>query len=132
MDLTETLAPPALVPTAIFAGTYQDAVVISDIINGAVVDLTLFSPTEQANLLSAQADAQAIVDAGEGAFDASALGTIAGVALTALAALATLECDGFLATQVVPALAPVANLLLALLLVTSGTLALHRMTMKAP
>ncbi len=125
VDLTETPTPPPLVPTTIFAGTYQDAVVLSGIINGAILDLTLFSPTEQANLLSAQADAQAIVDAGEGAFDVTALGTIANVALTALAALATLECDGFLSTQAVPALPPHAQLVLLLLLLAGGLLALR-------
>ncbi len=48
-----------------------------------------------------------------------------------LDALATLECDGFLATQAVATLPPVAKLVLALLVVTTGTLALHRTTMKA-
>ncbi len=130
LDLTETPTPPPFVPTTIIAGTYQDAVVLSDLINGGILDLTLFSPTEQANLLAAQADAQAIVDAGEGAFDATALTTIAGAALTILAALATLECDGFLAPPI-PALPPYAKLVLGLLLATTGFLVLHRMTMRA-
>ena len=130
VDLTETSTPPPFVPTEFLDGTYQDALVISDIINGAIVDLDLFSPTEQANLLTAQADVQAVVDAGEGAFDVTALTTVALAAIAALAALATLECDGFLATQAVPALPPLAQLLLLLLLVASGSLALHRMTTK--
>ncbi len=128
VDLTETPTPPPFVPTAVLACTYQDAVVISAIINGAIVDLTLFSPTEQLNVLAAQADAQAVVDAGEGAFDFDALTAIAGAALITLAALATLECDGFLATQAVPTLPPLAQLILILLLVAGGSLVLHRMT----
>ena len=133
LELAETVAPPSFVPTSLFAGTYQDATVISAIINGAITDLSLFSPTEQAMLLAAQADAQAIVDAGEGAFDVTALATIANVALTALAALATLECDGFIATgTAIPVLPSFGPLMMALLLGAGGCVALRRVAPEGP
>jgi len=129
VELAETLTPPPFVPTVLLAGTYQDAVVISAILNGAIADLDLFSPVEQASLLAAQADAQTVVDAGEGAFDFAALTTIGGVALTVLAAAATLECDGFLDSPI-PVLPSFGPLMLALLLAAGGYVILRRVTQK--
>ena len=100
VDLAETTTPPTLTATVFFAATYEDAVVLGDILNGAIVDLSLFGATEQAILLTERANVQAIIDDGPGLFDAADVLPLAVAALNALNAVATLPCDGFQAPAV--------------------------------
>ena len=107
LALAEIATPPPFVPTPPFddvvpslaAIKYDNAVTIGDVLDGAVSDLTLFGPTEQATLLSLQASIGVIVDDGPGSFDFSDKIDVALTAINALAALATLPCDGFLAPR---------------------------------
>jgi len=70
--------------------------VLSEVLNAGIADLALFAPAQQAQLLAAQADLNAIVAAGPGGFDGSAVLTILVSAIDVLNALATLDCNGFL------------------------------------
>lgn len=101
--LAETGAPPTLVATTILGNSYDDAVSLLSVIDGAIEDLALFTPAQQTLLLSHQATLGAIVADGPGLYvpgvDGAALIT---AALDALAALATLPCEGYIATETVP------------------------------
>ncbi len=125
IDLAETSSPPTLVPTGIFDNTYEDTVALLSVLDGAIVDLALFTPAQQTNLLANQAALAAIVADGPGAFDPADGNATIQAALDALAALATLQCDGFLLdTQSLP----LANtgLLLPPLLTAVGACLLRR------
>lgn len=103
IDLAETSTPPALVPTNFLDNTYEDAVVMLDVLDGAVVDLALFTPSQQTLLLSHQSAVGAIVADGPGLYDPNTDGlTVITAALDALDALATLPCDGYLVSEPLP------------------------------
>jgi hypothetical protein len=129
LALAEVATPPALVPPS--GVVYDDALVIADVLDGGVADIALFAPAEQATLLSWQATVRAIADAGPESFDASDELDVLLAADAALAALATLECDGFLSEPVppspVPAISVFGRLDLALLVCASGYLVRRRM-----
>ena len=109
LELAETATPPAFVPAPLLAGTYEDAVTVSEVLNQGVADLDLFAPAQQSILLSAQAEVQAVVDAGPGSFTFADLITAAFAAIDVLDALATLSCDGFLQRDVAIDIRPWSN-----------------------
>ena len=84
--------------TAAPLGTFEDAEVILQLASMGMADLGLFSPADQTTLTGIVATIQAIVDAGEAAFDATALNTLL---FSSLSLVNLLEdgtaCDGFLA-----------------------------------
>ena len=99
---------------------------VSSIMDGAVADLVLFDPAEQATLLANQQILHDIVAAGPGAFDSAAMLATATAALDAMDALATLECDGFLA-QDVPLASAFSRSALLIALCLAGFVLLRRM-----
>ena len=90
-----TNSPPSFVGGTPLA-TFDDAVVLNDVSNTGIADLGLFTPTQQASLLAVQSDLNAIVAAGAGSFTSGDVTTLLLSALDYLAALETLDCDGFL------------------------------------
>jgi hypothetical protein len=113
LALAEAATPPPFVPTPLVRNppsiaslatiTYENAVTIGEIMDGAVSDLGLFGSDEQATLLSRQASIRTIVADGPGIFDFRDQLDVAYATLDALVALETLPCDGFL-----PPLVPIA------------------------
>lgn len=95
IDLINTSSPPSYVPPLATLASYEDAVVLQEVLTAGVVDLALFGPTEQATIVAAKADVDAVVAAGPGAFGGGSVGTILLAALDVLAAVETLPCDGF-------------------------------------
>lgn len=95
VELANTLTPPGFVAPSAALATFEDAVLLNDVLNAGVADLGLFSPGQQATLLSAQSDMNAIVAAGAGAFDAGSVTTTLLSALDVLGALETIDCAGF-------------------------------------
>ena len=99
LALAEAPVPPSFVPTSLLFATYEDAVTITDVLDGAAgADLALFSSTEQAIILNAQASLRAIVDAGPGNFGLEDITTLGLAVLDLINALATLPCDVYLLT----------------------------------
>jgi hypothetical protein len=94
--LADTMTPPTFTPPLAPIATFDDAVLLNDVINAGVADLALFAPAQQAELLTAQANVNAIVAAGAGAFDNADMSALLVNAIDVLDALATLDCDGFL------------------------------------
>jgi hypothetical protein len=94
--LIDTVTPPTFTPPLMPIATFDDAVVLNDVINTGVTDLALFGPAEQTALLTAQANVNAIVAAGAGAFDNTDMAALILNSIDVLEALATLPCDGFL------------------------------------
>lgn len=97
--LVDDLASGAVNPT--FDGsaplaTFDDAVVINDLINKGVADIGLFSASQQTQLLAIQTNLNAIVANGPGLFDGSAVNTLLASSLTLVSTLASGTCDGFL------------------------------------
>lgn len=97
LALAEIETPPALVPPS--QATYEDAVILGALVDRAVAnDLDLFSPGVQTTVLTIQQDLNAIVAAGEGAFDVFDGLVLVLAASDLINAIYTLPCDGFLAT----------------------------------
>jgi len=97
LALAEEPTPPSFVPTDPFFATYEDAVVIADVVDRAVdADIALFSPTEQAIILDVQASVWAIVDAGPGEFRFDDMLNLEAEVLNLIDALGSLPCDGYL------------------------------------
>lgn len=76
--------------------TFEDAVVIDDFVNRGAADFDLFTSSQQNQLLAIQADLNAIVADGPGAFDSADVNTLLGSSLTLVSTLASGTCDGFL------------------------------------
>ncbi len=94
--LVDTLTPPTFTaPLATFA-TFEDALVLNDVVNAGVTNLAMFAPADQTTLLTVQTNINAIVAGGAGAFDNTDVTTLLFGAINVLNALATLPCDGFL------------------------------------
>ncbi len=95
LGLIETDTRPTFAPPVVLA-TFEDAVVINDVINDGIADLALFSPADQAILLAAQATLNAMVADGPGNFDAADIGTLLANTLQLVTLITRQECDGFL------------------------------------
>ena len=94
-DLADTDAVPVFDPSAPPA-TYDDAVAMHDIVVQAQPDFVRFSDTDRAVADKYVTDLGAIVDAGPGAFDDAAVGTLLGGAVAIVQAWSNGQCDGFL------------------------------------
>ncbi len=80
-------APPA---------TYEDAVSMLEVVSSAEEDFDLFDAAAQATAEQFLIDLNAMVDAGEAAFDDAAVSTLLGGSVEIVEALSTGTCDGFL------------------------------------
>lgn len=94
--LADIVTPPAFVPPLSPPSTFDDAVVLSEVLNAGIADLGLFGPAQQSTLLTRQADLNAIVADGAANFTGADGSTLLFSAIDVLNALATLQCDGFL------------------------------------
>ncbi len=128
LALAEVSVPPAFVPTSVLDGTYADAVVVIDILDKALVDIDLFDPLTQIDLLANRDAVRAVVDAGPGSFDEDALATVVIAGFVALNSLQELDCNGFLEDppEPIPLLPAILRVILVVLLIGSGSLALAR------
>lgn len=97
LTLADTTSPPAFVPPLSPLATYNDAVVLDEILTAGLADLGLFSPANQATLTNAQATIHQIVLDGPGNFDVDAMNSLLGTTVAVIDLLATTTCDGFLA-----------------------------------
>jgi len=92
-DLAAGTTTPAFNGGAALA-TYDDAVVIRDLVSQGLADLARFAPAQQATLTAIEAD----VAAGAGGFTTAAQSTLLFSSLDLVTILATGTCDGFLPT----------------------------------
>ncbi len=97
--LVTDLAAGSVSPT--FDGTaplasYADALVIHSLLTSGLADTDLFSPADAAAIVDLQSTLDAIVTAGEAAFDASAQTSLLVSSLTMVNILTHGDCDGFL------------------------------------
>jgi hypothetical protein len=95
-DLADADSVPAFVPDNPVA-TYQDAVSMLAVTKVGQADFSLLTPPDQAALDQYVADLQAMVDDGEAAFDDADIGPLLSGAANLVSALATTECDGYVA-----------------------------------
>jgi hypothetical protein len=95
-ELVSTDQPPTFVPDAPVA-TYEDAIVMLQIVQLGQVDFDLVTGVDRATLDQYVADLQAIVEAGEAAFDDADVGPLLGGAAMLVEALSQTECDGYIA-----------------------------------
>lgn len=96
LSLIETDTPPPFVMPGAPLATFEDATVINDVVNNAIVDLGLFSPTDQATILQFQSDLNAIVADGPGNFDNADVTTLLFGTIDIVDILTNIDCDGFL------------------------------------
>jgi hypothetical protein len=95
LSLVDVITPPSFaVPAS--PVIFEDAVVLNDTVNAAIVDLGLFSPSQQTTLLQIQAELNAIVADGETNFDSADIATLLSGTIELISILTTLDCDGFL------------------------------------
>ncbi len=77
--------------------TYSDAVAMLDIVERAEVDFGLVTAVDRGTLDQYIVDLRAIVEAGEAEFDEADINPLLSGAATMVGALATTECDGYVA-----------------------------------
>lgn len=94
-DLATTDEPPVFAED-LPAADHGDAVSMFEVLEGATPDFDRFDDEEQAAAEQFFTDLEAIVEAGEDAFDDEASSTLLGGSVSFVTALATGECDGFL------------------------------------
>ncbi len=93
-DLATTDAVPEF-DASVPAASFQDAVSMLAVMSGAQPDLARFPPETQRTAEQYLADLEAMVDAGEAAFDDAAVSTLLGGAVEIVEALTLGECTGF-------------------------------------
>lgn len=76
--------------------TFNDALTIQGVTNGAISDLTRFTEAQQQQLLAFRDDLNVIVAGGAADFDDTDVATLIGGAATAVGILTTGTCDGFI------------------------------------
>lgn len=74
---------------------YADAVVIADVVHASFGDLALFSSADQAFLQSADTQLQAVVAAGPGAFDQTAVSALIPLVVQLVDTLTHVACQRF-------------------------------------
>lgn len=94
-DLVATDNPPVFDAAAPLS-SYDDAAELLRIVVAAQIDFGRFTPAQQVASEEFLVALQAIVDAGAGAFDNAAVGTLLGGAGALVSLLASQECDPFL------------------------------------
>jgi Zn-dependent M28 family amino/carboxypeptidase len=95
-SLIDTDTPPPFIAPAAPLATYEDAVVINDVLNDGVADLALFTPADQATLLQFQSDLNAMVADGPGNFDSADVTALLLGTIDVVGILTNIDCDGFL------------------------------------
>lgn len=95
-DLIATDDVPVFDATAPLS-TYNDAAELLRIVVASQADFGRFTPEQQVASEQFLIDLQGIVDAGEGAFDNAAIGTLLGGAGALVSTLSAQECDPYLA-----------------------------------
>ena len=94
-EMATTDELPEYDPTAPPA-TYEDAVSMLEVVSSAEEDFGLFDAAAQETAAQFLIDLNAMVDAGEAAFDDAAVSTLLGGSVEIVEALSTGTCDGFL------------------------------------
>ena len=94
-EMATTDELPEYDPTAPPA-TYEDAVSMLEVVSSAEEDFGLFDAAAQETAAQFLIDLNAMVDAGEAAFDDAAVSTLLGGSVGIVEALSTGTCDGFL------------------------------------
>jgi hypothetical protein len=94
-SLIEADGRPAFSATNPLA-TFNDALTLQGVTNGAISDLSRFTAMQQEQLLQFRDDLNAMVAAGPAAFDDTDVATLIGGAATAVGILTTGACDGFI------------------------------------
>jgi hypothetical protein len=94
-SLIEANGRPAFSATNPLA-TFNDAVAIQTVTNGAITDIARFTPAQQEQLLKFRDDLNAVVAAGPANFDDADVSVLIGGAATAVNILTTGTCDGFI------------------------------------
>ena len=95
LEMAATDDLPEFDPTAPPA-TYEDAVSMLEVVSSAEEDFDLFDAAAQESAEQFLVDLNAMVDAGEAAFDDAAVSTLLGGSVEVVEALSTGTCDGFL------------------------------------
>ena len=95
--LANTTEPPAFVPPLSPLATFNDAVILDEVLTAGLDDLGLFAPAEQAELINVQATIHQIVLDGPGAFDNTSMATLLNNTVAVIDLLTETACDGFLA-----------------------------------
>jgi hypothetical protein len=90
--LAEAATPPAFLPTNPTLATYEDAVVLSQVVDTGLADLALFSDADQAVIQGVATELAGIVSDGPALFDGVDVGTLLGDAVKVLDALGHLGC----------------------------------------
>lgn len=99
-DLTAAVADVASPPT--FAGqnpslaSFEDAVIINEVLTAGLADLSLFAPADQTELQQMQAAIAAIVADGAANFDSTDVSVLLGDTAGVIDLLTRTACDGFL------------------------------------
>jgi hypothetical protein len=76
--------------------TYDDAVVIDEILTAGLADLALFTPADQASVTAIQMEVAGLVADGEANFDSTDVTTLLLDVLDLVNILTNIDCDGFL------------------------------------
>jgi hypothetical protein len=97
-DLASGGITPVYDPAAAVA-TYEDAVVLSSLINQALPDIDRFTASQQANLMNWASTMSTMVADGAVFFDGNDVNTMLVIALQTVSLLASGDCDGFLVAQ---------------------------------
>ncbi len=95
MSLTQADGRPTFSPTNPLA-TFDDALTLQSITDGAISDIARFTPAQQTQLLAFRDQLNTVVAAGAANFDANDISTLVGGAATAVGILTTGACDGFI------------------------------------
>jgi len=85
--------PQFVAPNPAFA-TFDDAIVLREVIGTGLTDLHVLPPADRARVVAIQAAVQAIVDAGPAAFDTADVQTLINAALDTIDLLTAMECPG--------------------------------------
>jgi hypothetical protein len=90
--LAETATPPVFSPPSPRLATYEDAVVLSQVIDTGLADLALFSPPDQTMIQDLATQLDGIVSDGPALFTNADVGTLLSAAANTLEALGRLGC----------------------------------------
>jgi len=93
--LAESSPPPTFVPPNPALAVYTDALRIADVVQLGQADVAMFSSADQTAFATANAQLQALVAAGPGAFDGTSAGTLIGIAVQLVNLLTHVSCQQF-------------------------------------
>jgi hypothetical protein len=96
LTLANAVTPPSFVAPSSALATFADAQIINEALTAGLADLALFNAADQLQLTQIQSDVAAIVAAGPGSFDSTAVITLLTDTVTLVNLLTHTACDGFL------------------------------------